>query len=145
MEFDASIKGAHTVPEKSKQLKGLNATVVSVTNMAPGKQPTAVFKITNGDGTAVDGTKLTTFSPILAGPTSSYSKYYRENAITKGVFSAAAGTTTYTFTAALPADATGTWTISADLRRNVSLSSAATARPTSPSRNRRSTRSSTLP
>jgi OmcA/MtrC family decaheme c-type cytochrome len=121
VEFDASIKGAHTVPFKSKQLKGLNATVVSVTNMLAGKQPTAVFKITNNDGTAVDGTKLATFSPILAGPSSSYSKYYRENAITKGVFSAAAGTTTYTFTQALPADASGTWTISADLRRNATL------------------------
>jgi OmcA/MtrC family decaheme c-type cytochrome len=121
VEFDASIKGAHTVPFKSKQLKGLNATVVSVSNMLAGKQPTAIFKITNNDGTAVDGTKLATFSPILAGPSSNYSKYYRENAITKGVFSAAAGTTTYTFTAALPADATGTWTISADFRRNASL------------------------
>jgi OmcA/MtrC family decaheme c-type cytochrome len=121
VEFDASIKGAHTVPFKSKQLKGLNATVVSVTNMLAGKQPTAAFKITNNDGTVVDGTKLATFSPILAGPSSNYSKYYRENAISKGVFSAAAGTTTYTFTAALPADASGTWTISADLRRNASL------------------------
>jgi OmcA/MtrC family decaheme c-type cytochrome len=120
-EFDASIKGAHTVPFKSKQLKGLNATVVSVTNMLPGKQPTAVFKITNNDGTAVDGTKLATFSPILAGPTANYGANFRENAITRGVFSAAAGTTSYTFTAALPANASGTWTISADLRRNVSL------------------------
>jgi OmcA/MtrC family decaheme c-type cytochrome len=121
VEFDASIKGAHTVPFKSKQLKGLNAAVVSVTNMLPGKQPTAVFKITNGDGTAVDGTKLATFSPILTGPTSNYSANFRENAITKGVFSAASGTTTYTFTAALPANASGTWAISADLRRNATL------------------------
>ena len=45
----------------------------------------------------------------------------RERASRKGVFDAAAGTTTYTFTAALPADATGTWTISADIRRNVTL------------------------
>jgi OmcA/MtrC family decaheme c-type cytochrome len=122
-EFDASIKGAHTVWEKSKQLKGLNATVVSVTNMAPGKNPTAVFKITNGDGSAVDGTKLTTFSPILAGPTSNYSKNlnYRENALTKAVFNATAGTTTYTFVAALPADATGTWTVSGDIYRNATL------------------------
>jgi OmcA/MtrC family decaheme c-type cytochrome len=120
-EFDASIKGAHTVWEKSKQLKGLNAAVVSVTNMAPGKSPTAVFKFTNGDGTAVDGTKLATFSPILAGQTSSYSKYYRENALTKGVFDATAGTTTYTFTAALPGDASGTWTVSGDFYRNATL------------------------
>jgi len=120
-EYDASIKGAHTVPEKSKQLKGLNAAIVSVTDMAPGKNPTAVFKITNGDGTAVDGTKLTTFAPIFGGPTSSYSKYYRESALTKGVYDAAAGTTSYTFTAALPGDASRTWTISADIYRNINL------------------------
>jgi OmcA/MtrC family decaheme c-type cytochrome len=121
IEFDASIKGAHTVWEKSKQLKGLNASVVSVTNMAPGKHPTAVFKLTNGDGSAVDGTKLATFSPILAGPTSSYSKYYRENALTTAVFNATAGTTSYTFTAIVPADATGSWTVSGDIYRNATL------------------------
>ena len=63
LEFDASIKGAHTVPEKSKQLKGITATITSASNMTPGKKPTVVFTIKNGDGTAVDGTKLATFSP----------------------------------------------------------------------------------
>jgi OmcA/MtrC family decaheme c-type cytochrome len=121
LEFDASIKGAHTVWEKSKQLKGLKATVVSVTNMTPGKHPTAVFKLTNTDGSAVDGTKLTTFAPILAGPTSSYSKYYRESALTTAVFNATAGTTSYTFTAIVPTDATGTWTVSGDIYRNATL------------------------
>ena len=133
------------MPFKSKQLKGLNAAVVSVTNMLPGKQPTAVFKITNGDGTAVDGTKLATFSPILAGPTSNYGANFRENAITKGVFSAAAGTTTYTFTAADAGVHTFVATSVVPIFAATSRSSAATARPTSPSRNRRSTRSSTSP
>jgi OmcA/MtrC family decaheme c-type cytochrome len=121
LEFDASVKGAHTVPEKSKQLKGLNIVVVSVTDMLPGKNPTAVFKITNADGSAVDGTKLSTFSPILAGPNSNYSLLFRENALTGGIFDATSGTTKYTFLAALPADASGTWTISADTRRNINL------------------------
>ncbi|MEO8215550.1 MAG: OmcA/MtrC family decaheme c-type cytochrome [Acidobacteriota bacterium] len=120
-EFDASIKGAHTIPEKSKQLKGISATIVSVSDMAAGKKPTVVFKITNGDGTAVDGTKLSTFAPIVGGPTSSYSKYFRESALAKAVFDAATGTTSYTFNNALPADASGTWTVSADIYRNVSL------------------------
>lgn len=79
LEFDASIKGAHTIPVKSKQLKGLTATVVSVTNMAPGQKPTAVFLLKNGDGTFADGTKFGTFSPILAGPASSYSWYKSED------------------------------------------------------------------
>ncbi len=120
-EFDASIKGAHTIPEKSKQLKGLTATIVSVSNMTPGKAPTVVYSLKNGDGTAVDGTKLATFSPILAGPATSYSKYYRESGASKAVFDATKGTTTYTFTAVVPADATGTWTLSGDFYRNATL------------------------
>jgi OmcA/MtrC family decaheme c-type cytochrome len=117
LEFDASIKGAHTLPAKSKQLKGINASVLSVTNLGPGKKVTAVFSLKNNDGTFIDGTKLGTFSPIVAGPTSNYSTYYREDARATGVFNATAGTTTYTFTNALPADASGTWTVSADIRR----------------------------
>lgn len=120
-EYDASIKGAHTVPYKSKQLKGLTATVASVTNLKPGQKPTVAFAIKNRDGSAVDGTKLTSFAPIFAGPTSSYTKYYREAAQTKATFDATTGLTTYTFSAAVPADATGTWTVSADIYRNVNL------------------------
>lgn len=121
VEFDASIKGAHMIPEKSKQLKGLKAAIVATSDVAPGKKPTVVFKITNGDGTAIDGTKLTTFAPILAGPTRDYTKYFRENALAKAVFDAAAGTTTYTFTNGIPADATGTWSFSGDIYRNATL------------------------
>ena len=77
-EFDTSIKGAHVIPEKSAQLKGLNAQIVSATGMKAGEKPTVVFKLTNNDGSAVDGSKLTSFAPMIAGPTSSYSKYYRE-------------------------------------------------------------------
>ncbi|HET7433425.1 MAG TPA: OmcA/MtrC family decaheme c-type cytochrome, partial [Thermoanaerobaculia bacterium] len=121
VEFDASIKGAHTIPLKSKQLKGITATVVSATNMAPGKKPTAVFALKNNDGTFIDATKLATFSPILAGPASDYTWYRREEGRTTGVFDAITGTTTYTFTNAIPDNATGTWTISVDIRRNATL------------------------
>ena len=120
-EFDASIKGAHTIPLKSKQLKGLKASIVSVTDLVAGKKPTVVFKITNGDGTAVDGSKLNSFSPMVAGATSSYSKYIRESGAARATFDAATGNTTYTFTAALPADAKGTWAVSADMYRNVTV------------------------
>ncbi len=121
LEFDASIKGAHTIPAKSKQLKGINASIGAVTDLAPGKKPTAVFTLKNNDGTFIDGTKLATFSPIVAGATSSYSWYRRDDARATGVFNATTGTTTYTFANAIPADATGTWTISADIRRNAIL------------------------
>ncbi len=120
-EWDASVKGAHVVPAKSTQLKGLKATFVSATNFVAGQKPTVTFKITNSDGSVVNGTKLNTFSPILAGPTSDYSAYWREAGLTTGVFDSVAGTTSYTFTNAIPTNATGTWAISLDAYRNVSL------------------------
>jgi OmcA/MtrC family decaheme c-type cytochrome len=120
-EFDASIIGAHTIPLKSTQLKGLKASIVSVTNLAAGKKPTVVVKITNNDGTAVDGSKLGTFAPIFAGPTTSYTTYVRESAVGKAIFDTTAGTSTYTFTAALPAKAAGTWAVSCDIERAYSI------------------------
>jgi OmcA/MtrC family decaheme c-type cytochrome len=124
VEFDASIKGAHVIPEKSSQLKGLKVAIVDVKDLAATKKPTVTFKITNNDGTAVDGSKLNSFSPIVAGPTSSYTKYYREAGAARAVFDAATGNTTYTFQAALPADAKGTWTVSGDFYRNVNIKNA---------------------
>ncbi len=120
-EFGASIKGAHTIPAKSTQLKGLKAEIVSVSNVAAGKSPTVVFKVTNGDGTAVDATKLAGFSPLLGGPTTSYMKASSEDARTKATFDSATGNTTYTFAAVLPADAKGSWAVAADIFRTVNL------------------------
>lgn len=120
-EFDASIKGAHLVPMDSKQLKGLKATVVSVSNFQAGKKPTAVFKLTNNDGSAVDGGKLTAFAPMVGGPTVSYNTSIRESGVGKATFDAAAGTTSYTFTGSIPADAKGTWAVSLDAYRAVNL------------------------
>jgi OmcA/MtrC family decaheme c-type cytochrome len=80
-----------------------------------------VFKLTNNDGTAIDGGKLSTFSPIQAGNTGSYSWFKRDNAVGKSTFDATAGTTTYTFLDAIPAGSTGTWAFSADIRRAASL------------------------
>lgn len=120
-EWDASVKAAHTVPLKSKQLEGLHVAIVSVTDMTAGSKPTVVFKATNDDGSAVDMTKLASFSPKLGGNTTSYYKYFSESAVGKGTFDPATGTTTYTYTNAIPADAKGTWTISGDFYRNVNL------------------------
>jgi OmcA/MtrC family decaheme c-type cytochrome len=81
-----------------------------------------VFAIKNADGTAVDGNKLTSFSPKFAGPTASYGKpYFSETAAGKSTFDPATGNTTYTFTNAVPADASGTWTVTADIYRTANL------------------------
>lgn len=122
LEFDASIKGAHTIPVKSAQLPGINLEILSVTNTAPGQNPTVVIKGTTDDGTPFDWTQLSASRhPILAGPNTSYTTYYREDARTSGVYDAATGTVTYTFTNAIPEDATGSWTISGDFRGNFTV------------------------
>jgi len=124
-EFDASIKGGHTIPEYSKQLAGVKAEIVSVTNARAGEKPTIAFKITDNKGAAVDGSKLSTFAPIHAGPTTSYATYFRESATatsaSKAIFDAATGLTSYTFVNPIPANATGTWAFSGDFYRTTTL------------------------
>jgi OmcA/MtrC family decaheme c-type cytochrome len=120
-EFDASIKGAHTIPVESKQLKGLTSKIVSVSNAAAGQKPTIVFEIRNADGTFVNGKTLATFAPIHGGPTSDYRNYYREDARTAATYDANTGRTTYTFTNAIPAGSTGTWGFTADIYRNAEI------------------------
>src|SRR5581483_5102951 len=118
-EYDASIKAAHTVPYKSRQLKGLIAQIISITNFAPGQKPTVVVDLKNGDGSAVDGKGLT-FGLMYAGPASDFRTNVRENAASTAI-DPATGRTSYTFTTPLPADAGGTWAVAADVSRTVQL------------------------
>ena len=72
-EFDASIKGTHVLPSESTQLKGLNATIVSVTNTAPGQNPVVTFKLTENDGKVLDPKPFgSNVNVLLAGPTTDY-------------------------------------------------------------------------
>lgn len=120
-EFDASIIGGHMIPEKSKQLKGLTAKIVSVADLAPGKKATVVYQFKNKDGSAVDGSKLNAFAPMIAGATKSYTTMIRESAAARATFDSTTGYTTFTFNAPVPADAKGTWTVSGDFYRNSTI------------------------
>ncbi len=119
-EFDASIKGAHVIPTKSAQLKGLKLEILSVTGTGPGSSPTVTFKTTNNDGSPVAPSTLTSFSFLLGGPTTDYAVFpaLRESGKTA---TASGDAWVYTFAGKLPADATGSWTLSADCYRNVTL------------------------
>src|SRR5262249_51994751 len=132
-EWDTSILGAHTVPTKSAQLKGVNAKIVSVSNTAPGQKPTIVFNITQNDGTPIppsafttqnsDGTTSSGLNVLMSGPTTDYAipPQIRERA--DGA-AATGGNYSYTFSAAIPADATGTWGFSIEARLKVTLNPA---------------------
>jgi OmcA/MtrC family decaheme c-type cytochrome len=113
LEYDSSIKGAHTVVYKSNQLHGLAMQILSVTNAAPGEKPVVMFQVTDKNGTSVDPRQFDTLRFILGGPTTDYATYASENALSTVTFDG--DVATYTFQAAVPQSATGTWVVSADV------------------------------
>jgi OmcA/MtrC family decaheme c-type cytochrome len=121
-EYDAGIKTAHTVPYRSKQLKGLNATILGVTNVGPGKKPVVTFKMTENDGTILDPKNLgasPSLNFLLGGPTTDYAiDPFRESA-TGAAFNGSIAT--YTFTNAIPANAKGTWALAIEARRTITF------------------------
>ncbi len=119
-DFDASIMGAHTLPSNSTQLKGLNAQILSITNATRGHSPTVTFKLTENDGTAVDPSTLgSNLNLLMGGPSADYAiQPFRERADGAGFDGSVA---TYTFTHAIPGEATGTWAFSIEARRTVTL------------------------
>ncbi len=118
-EFDVSITGAHTIPTKSRQLRGLKMEILAVTNAAPGQKPTVTFRLTNlDDGSVVAPASLNSLNLHLGGPTNDYASYVTESA--RGA-SFNGDTAVYTFNYALPEDAQGTWTVTADAYRNVTI------------------------
>lgn len=117
-EFDISIMGAHTIPTKSQQLAGLNMEILSAENTGPGQTPTVHFTLTNNDGSSVMPSDLNSLALLLGGPNSDIAEYYREDARSADY---ADGVASYTFSTAIPEDATGSWSISADAYRNVDI------------------------
>ena len=129
MEFDASIRGAHIVPVESAANPGLVFNILKVDNAGPGLKPTVTFTSKDFSGNGVPNTALTggRMTLVMAGPTTDYGYtsfgadvttpgYVSENALTAAKCSPD-GTCTYTFTHAIPANATGTYTIGMEGRR----------------------------
>ncbi|HEY6042234.1 MAG TPA: OmcA/MtrC family decaheme c-type cytochrome [Anaerolineae bacterium] len=117
-EFDASIVGAHTIPAKSKQLKGLVYTLDNATVKA-GAKPVVEFTVKDGSGAALDANKLDFIEATVAWPTTDYANRISENPnqvpaagaapfVRKGTLEdLSGGKFRYTFSVALPADAKG--------------------------------------
>jgi OmcA/MtrC family decaheme c-type cytochrome len=115
-EFDASIVGAHVIPNDSKQLRGVKFAIVSVSDTKPGQKPTVTFNIKDKDGKTIDPKDFTSLSLVLAGPTTDYAKFWSESLVISPTIStkakdAGSGNYTYTFDAAIPADAKGSYAV----------------------------------
>ncbi|HKW96460.1 MAG TPA: OmcA/MtrC family decaheme c-type cytochrome [Bryobacteraceae bacterium] len=120
LEFDASIKGAHTLPLFSTQLPGTVFALNGVTNAAPGQSPTVNFSVQDKSGKPINAATMDRLSLVLAGPTSDYSAYVSEDP-RKTVTTNADGTFSYTFKATIPAGATGTFSVGIEGYRNEKL------------------------
>ncbi|MDP3879198.1 MAG: OmcA/MtrC family decaheme c-type cytochrome [Dehalococcoidales bacterium] len=116
-EFDASVVGAHTIPLQSRQLKGVNVEIVSVTDTGPGQNPTVVFSAKDDAGNALAISELTSVRFNVNGPTTDYLNPPTTEAVVLDNVTGSGGTYTYTLTLAIPADATGTYAIGMEARR----------------------------
>jgi len=74
LEFDASIMGAHVIPDQSTQIPGINIVLQKVTNGAAGKAPTVTFTVRDNKGNGIPMGTFTansgTLSLTMTGPTS---------------------------------------------------------------------------
>jgi OmcA/MtrC family decaheme c-type cytochrome len=134
-EFDASILGAHTIPLESSTRPGINLAITKVVNNGAGQKPTVTFTIKDNAGNGISMAQMTgglnRLGLVLAGPTSDYgytsfgsdvttNGYVSENPVPTAQCSPD-GTCSYTFTHAIPAKATGTYSIGIEGRRGLSI------------------------
>lgn len=115
-EFDASIVGAHTLPNNSKQLRGVKFEIVSVADTKPGQKPTVTFNIKDNAGKTIDPKEMGNLALNLAGPTTDYTNRWLETVARPPTQASLAkdaggGNFSYTFQNAIPADAKGTYAV----------------------------------
>jgi OmcA/MtrC family decaheme c-type cytochrome len=118
LEYDASITGAHKVATTSAQLPGLVFTLVRVDNANPGQSPAVTFTVKDNGGNFVDITKMNFLNLVMTGPTTDYNGYTSED-VRKA--SLVGGQYVYTFKAALPPTATGSYAVGIEGYNNVTI------------------------
>jgi len=118
-EWDLSVKGAHTVPEFSRNLKGQTIELLEVSNTAAGQNPEITYRLKDSEGKILAPSEMNSLSLILGGPTGDYSAYWSETGRNDQL--SPSGTATHRFARTIPADARGSFSIYAEGYRNVSF------------------------
>jgi OmcA/MtrC family decaheme c-type cytochrome len=122
-DFDASIPGAHVIPNDSASLPGIVPKVLKVDNTAPGSAPTVTFSVTDKAGNPVDISKLTRIRVLLAGPNTDYKTGPGGIQVSENPSSTPGsnGVYMYTMTNKIPAAAAGSYTVSIEASNTVTL------------------------
>ena len=118
LEFDASVKGAHTVPRFSRDLPGVTFEIMEVKNTQPGQNPTVTLKITDDSGFPIETSQMNSLSLLISGPNTDYASYWRESALSTPSQN---GTLTYTFQQPIPTNATGSYSVAVEGYRLITL------------------------
>ncbi len=124
LEFDASIRGAHTIPANSRQLAGINIEIEDVMNTGPGENPTVIFRVTDDEGQIQAPSDFSFFNLVMAGPTNDYKYLFSERVVESA--EPFGDSFSYTFNAAIPSGAMGTFVMGAEAFRNVPLNEGTT-------------------
>ena len=107
LDFDISIAGAHTIPVESSLLAGVVFDITDAANVSAGKNPTVTFTVKDKKGNPVDIKTLNNLRLYMGGPTSDVTGYVREDVLKAE--GPGDGRFFWTFAAAIPATAKGTW------------------------------------
>lgn len=134
-EFDASIPGAHTVPNNSTALPGIVLKITGVTSGGPGTSPTVAFTANDKSGNPIDVTKLTTFRVVLGGNNIDYGvtpagMRVSETPTASTLTVVSNGSYKYAMTNKIPATATGSYTVSLEASNSVTLMQGTTQQTT---------------
>lgn len=123
LDFDASIPGAHQVPANSASLPGIVMQVLKVQNNTPGNAPAVTFQVNDKAGNPVDISKLTRFRVLLSGDNVDYQTGPAGIQISEDASKTPGsnGVYTYQMTNKIPANATGSFTISLEARNDTTL------------------------
>ena len=117
-EFDISVVGAHTIPNKSSQLAGLNMEITDVTGAMPGGTPTVYFTLKDNDGNTISPVSgFRTLTLRMAGPIGDTIDHMIDLSQDAREATLVGDEYMMTFETPIPEDATGSWGFSADVRK----------------------------
>ncbi len=126
-EFDASVTGAHTIPQQSGQLAGFNLEIINLSG-APGESPSVDFRITDNSGSVITPAESDSLRVTLAGPTTDYVEVLRETIYSSSepespprVEDLGDGAFRYTLDYTFPPDASGSYAIGMEGYRNETI------------------------
>jgi len=120
LEFDASIMGAHVLPQESSYLTGIKWSINKVDNGSAGKAPTVTFTLQDKNGNPLQPSDFGRLAITMAGPTTDYTSFatgYVQETLTNANSTGANGIYQHTFATSIPVSATGTFAVGLEGRR----------------------------